>query len=99
MVTARVSLRPQWFFCVPPILVMKCGETGPTFLNGHPSHLKVYPFADVIGLETLAIIQDKLQCRQRHIKRKLATRKRSTKTADMNLDYVKWGKMSTIFTS
>jgi hypothetical protein len=33
MVTARVSLRPQWFFYVGPImkLVMKCGETGPSF--------------------------------------------------------------------
>jgi hypothetical protein len=49
MVAARVSLRPQSFFYVPPILVSnEVWRDGTAILTGgHPSHSKV-PLADVI---------------------------------------------------
>ena len=41
MVKARVLLRPKCFFFYVP------SKTRPLFLRGHPSHVKVYPFADM----------------------------------------------------
>jgi hypothetical protein len=51
MVTARVPLRPQWFFYAPPILVSnEVRRDGTAILSVHPSHSKVIKYVILLKL-------------------------------------------------